>query len=107
MTDKLGNFLTEKMHDVGEALPLIGAGISMEADMIFGWRPENIVISGAPIPLLYNYEPINIPSNAVTGKELVPIYLGPRPSNSLEVHRAFSNKPQNTDCPDKFQISKK
>ena len=107
MPNKLGNFLIDKMNDVSEALPLIGAGMSMEADMIFGWRPENIVISGAPIPLLYNYEPINIPINPVTGKELIPIYLGARPSNSLEVHRSFSNKVQNTDCPDKFQISKK
>jgi hypothetical protein len=87
------------MHDVSEALPLIGAGHSMEADMIFGWRPENVVISGAPIPLLYNYEPIEVPCHPHTGKEMVPIYLGPRPSNSLEVHRAFANKALNTDSP--------
>jgi hypothetical protein len=107
MAEKLGKFIKEKMNEVSEALPLIGAGHSMEADMIFGWRPENIVISGAPIPLLYNYEPINIPCNPATGKELVPMYYGPRPANSLEVHRAFSNKAQNSDCPDSFRVSKK
>jgi hypothetical protein len=85
---------------VTEALPLIGAGQSMAADMVFGWRPNpDIVISGAPIPLNYNYEYLTIPVDPSTGKEFIPVYLGARQPNSLEVHRQFGNRAANTDCP--------
>jgi hypothetical protein len=90
-----------------EALPLIGAGHSMEADMIFGWRPENIVISGAPIPLNYNYETIQLPLDPETGKEQIPLFLGPRFHNSLEVHKSFANKACITECPTAIKINKK
>lgn len=68
--------------------------------MIFGWRPNpDIVISGAPIPLNYNYEHVTIPVDPLTAKDFIPLYLGARQPNSLEVHRQFGNKASNTDCP--------
>jgi hypothetical protein len=42
------------MHDDGIAMPLVKTGISMEADMNLGWRPKQN-ISGAPIPLYYDF----------------------------------------------------
>jgi hypothetical protein len=90
-----------------EALPLIGAGHSMEADMIFGWRPENIVVSGAPIPLNYNYETVYLPLDPETGKEAIPVYYGPRHHNSLEVHKNFANKASISDCPSAIKDLKK
>ena len=79
----------------------------MEADMIFGWRPENIVVSGAPIPLNYNYETVLLPLDPETGKDAIPVYYGPRHSNSLEVHKNFANKACISDCPTAIKDLKK
>lgn len=49
-------------------------------------------VTGAPIPLYYDFEPFNIPINPLTGKEYVPIYLGPRYRHSLAMHKSFANK---------------
>ena len=40
------------------ALPLVRRGVSIAADMKMGWRPRvpNGGVSGAPIPLFYDYE---------------------------------------------------
>ena len=57
-----------------------------------GWRPQRDPVSGAPIPLNYNYEPFVIPSNPVTLKPYIPLYLGPRIYNSLDVHKNFAAK---------------
>ena len=57
-----------------------------------GWRPQRETISGAPIPLNYEYEPFVIPNNPETLKPYVPLYLGPRLFNSLEVHKSFASK---------------
>jgi hypothetical protein len=62
----------------------------MQPDMKFGWRPKHEV-SGAPIPLYYDYEPFEIPINPITNEEYTPLYLGARPKNSLEVHKLFAN----------------
>jgi hypothetical protein len=66
-------------------MPLVRTGISMDADMNFGWRPKK-EFSGAPIPLYYDYEEFEVE------KEGELIYYGPRIHNSIEVHRQFANK---------------
>ena len=38
-------------------MPLIQSGVSMQPDMKLGWKPK-IEISGAPIPLYYEFEHI-------------------------------------------------
>lgn len=63
----------------------------MLPDMKFGWKPKD-AISGAPIPLYYDYEPFDIPINPLTNEEYDPIYYGPRPKHSLDVHKLYANK---------------
>jgi len=46
---------TAKSGGKEQPLPLIGSGASIMPDMKFGWKPKQ-EISGAPIPLYYNYE---------------------------------------------------
>jgi len=36
-------------------MPLIQSGMSLSPDMKFGWKPKD-EISGAPIPLYYEFE---------------------------------------------------
>jgi hypothetical protein len=60
--------------------PLVKSGISMAADMKLGWRPKQNV-SGAPIPLYYDFEEFKVEHDGE------PIYYGPRIHNSIEVHR--------------------
>jgi hypothetical protein len=43
--------------------------------MKFGWKPKE-EISGAPIPLYYDFEPFEVPLNPLTNAEYEPIYLG-------------------------------
>jgi len=44
---------------VDEAPPLIQSGFDSKPDMMFGWKPEQGIITTAPIPLHYNYcEPL-------------------------------------------------
>jgi len=69
---------------------LIRTGISLSYDIREGWKREEKVVSGAPIPLYYNYEYVSPPINPVTNKPFETLYLGPRHANSLELHRAFS-----------------
>ena len=40
--------------------------------------------------LYYDYEPFNIPNNPQTQKPYVPLYLGPRIYNSLDMHKQFA-----------------
>ena len=56
-----------------------------------GWRPQ-IEVTGAPIPLYYDFEGFHMPVNPATGKEFVPLYYGPRFKHSLEMHKHFANK---------------
>jgi hypothetical protein len=74
-------------------MPLIKSGASVHYDMMEGWRPQQELISGAPIPLYYDYEEFSIPINPLTNKPYVPLYYGPRRDNSLDVHKAFAAKP--------------
>ena len=46
-------------------MPLISKGMSMSPDMKFGWKPKQD-INGAPIPLYYDFEPFEIPTNPNT-----------------------------------------
>ena len=73
------------------AMPLIRSGVSMQSDMRMGWRPQ-IEVTGAPIPLYYDFEGFRMPLNEATGKEFVPLYYGPRFKHSLEMHKHFANK---------------
>lgn len=66
----------------------------MLPDMKFGWKPKD-PICGAPIPLYYDYEPLDIPINHITNEEYEPIYLGARPKHSLDVHKLYANKDLN------------
>lgn len=62
-------------------IPLVQSGISLEPDMLFGWRPKSL-IHGGPIPL--NFTMDTIPTRNC-------IYYGFRPEDSLELHETFSN----------------
>lgn len=64
--------------------------MSMCPDMKFGWKPKE-EISGAPIPLYYDFEPFEIPINPSTNLEYEPIYFGARPKHSLNVHKLYAN----------------
>ena len=50
--------------------------------MKLGWRPQ-IEVTGAPIPLYYDFETFSMPVNPITLKEQEPLYLGPRFKHSL------------------------
>ena len=44
-----------------------------------GWRPEDQGISGAPIPLLYNFDVVEVNTvHQETGEPIEPLYLGAR-----------------------------
>jgi len=93
----------EKQHSSLLPLPLINSSHSMKPDMMFGWKPT-ATAQGAPIPLYYEYEPISIPINPLTNEEFEVLYYGPRPKNSLEMHKLFSNlkTQRGTSYPFKF-----
>lgn len=46
-------------------MPLINSGASMQPDLKLGWRPKDGV-SGAPIPLYYEFERFEVPINPLT-----------------------------------------
>ena len=73
-------------------MPLIGSGASVLYDIKEGWRPSQVLVSGAPIPLYYDYEEFSPPINPATNKPYIPLYYGPRRDNSLDVHKAFAAK---------------
>ena len=64
--------------DKEELMPLIKSGISIAADMRFGWRPQQKEVHGAPIPLHYDFETYRVPLNPYTNKPYQIMYLGPR-----------------------------
>ena len=49
-----------------EPMPLIKSGVSIAADLRFGWRPNEKELHGAPIPLHYDYEHFKVPINPAT-----------------------------------------
>ena len=73
-------------------MPLIKTGASVLYDMREGWRPPDENLSGAPIPLYYDYEEFVPPINPLTMKPYIPLYYGPRRDNSLDVHKAYAIK---------------
>lgn len=84
-----------KTHDREDAspMPLIRTGGSIQADIKMGWRPKN-PYSGAPIPLYYDYENFSVIDYEETDPKRVPLYLGPRVHNSLQLHTLFAKKEQ-------------
>lgn len=75
-----------------QPIPLITEQYSLKPDMVFGWKPQEIQIAGAPIPLYFDYESYEgqMPLHPLTMEELPPTYLGPRFKDTLEMHRAFA-----------------
>ena len=61
-------------------IPLAHSGISLEPDMLFGWRPKSL-LSGGPIPLSFTGDVIPCKNS---------IFYGYRPEDSLELHENFS-----------------
>ena len=82
-----------RMNDAPLPLPnTFAVGGSIAADMRFGWRPAN-PYSGAPIPLFYDFACYDEDINYYSKDPFkVPIYLGPRISNSLQMHRLWSRQ---------------
>ena len=72
-------------------MPLVKSGHSMKPDMMFGWRPDIEPISGAPIPLYYEYETFEAPTELPSGL-MKTIFYGKRYSDTHKLHYAFSDK---------------
>ena len=72
-------------------MPLVRSGYSMKPDMMFGWRPDTQPVSGAPIPLYYEYEMFEEPEELLSGLMKV-IFYGKRYPDTHKLHRAFSDK---------------
>lgn len=72
-------------------MPLIKSGVSIAADLKFGWRPIEKELHGAPIPLHYDYEQFQVPKDPTTGKSYMVEYFGPRIQTSHDVHKKFAN----------------
>jgi hypothetical protein len=73
-------------------LPLVFTGGSVKYDIKDGWKPKKEEISGAPIPLYYDYDQFKIPIDPQTLKPFVPLYFGPRIFNSLKLHKQYAAK---------------
>lgn len=83
-------------------MPLIKSGVSIAADLRFGWRPVEKELHGAPIPLHYDYEQFTVPKNPATNRLYQVLYFGPRIQTSYDVHKKFANIENLTtdQCPD-------
>jgi cytosolic carboxypeptidase protein 2/3 len=77
---------------VPRPIPLITASYSLKPDMMYGWKPDISNIHGAPIPLYFDYEDMEVPINPQTDEEYPVTYYGPRFRDTLEMHKAFANK---------------
>lgn len=71
-----------KKSEIIPFIPLVQSGISLEPDMLFGWKPKTL-INGGPIPINFTME--SIPTKGC-------IYYGFRPEDSLELHEMYSGK---------------
>jgi hypothetical protein len=57
-----------------------------------GWKPQDQDLSGAPIPLLYNFDFVEVKEvDHETGLFIEPLYLGARLSTSTNMHKLFAN----------------
>ena len=71
----------------------------MKVDMKLGWKPDKDRISGAPIPLHYEFcSQEHSFTDPITGLLVPPLYLGPRIPNSLTMHKWYANKEFATSC---------
>jgi hypothetical protein len=70
-------------------MPIISTGGSLAADMKMGWKPKG-PISGAPIPLFYEFDQYTHMNPDPTS---VLLYLGPRLKNSSILHKQYARKP--------------
>jgi hypothetical protein len=52
-------------------------------DIKLGWKPSEIGPSGAPIPLNYNFDLLEIKEYDKYGLQIEPLYLGPRYPTSV------------------------
>ena len=50
-----------------------------------------MTIKGAPIPLYFDYESIDLPIDPATQQEYQVTYYGQRFRDSIEMHKTFSN----------------
>lgn len=67
-----------------EPAPLVSSGYDLKIDMKLGWRPDKDRISGAPIPLHYDFGQEEWTyCDPTTGLPIQPLYLGARIPNSL------------------------
>ena len=48
-------------------------------------------ITGAPIPLYFDYETFDLPINHLTNEEFDVTYYGNRFKDSLEMHKGYAN----------------
>ena len=67
-------------EEIISCIPLAHSGISLEPDMLFGWRPKSL-LSGGPIPLSFTGDVISCKNS---------IFYGYRHEDSLELHENFS-----------------
>ena len=82
-----------------EPAPLVNSGYDLKIDMKLGWRPDKDRISGAPIPLHYDFGQEEWTyCDPTTGLPIQPLYLGARIPNSLLMHKYFANKEIATSC---------
>ena len=58
---------------------------SLKPDMVFGWQPNDI--HGAPIPLRFDFDVVELPINPNTQDEYPIYYIGKRYTDSLTMHR--------------------
>jgi hypothetical protein len=75
----------QERGELPQAMPLVQEGISLETDMIFGWRPK-IESMSPPIPLYFDFIEHPIKAYNLTGGLNTVVYQGHRPKNSYQVH---------------------
>jgi hypothetical protein len=64
-----------------------------------GWKPKDQDLSGAPIPLLYNFDQVEVKEmDPETGLLIEPLYLGARHATSTQMHKVFANLDRSGGC---------
>ena len=75
------------------SIPILEKSYSLEPDMIFGWMPK-IKFKG-PIPLNFDHFVVDSIIDETSNNPNYPlVYLGLRPSNSLELHDKLNENSQ-------------
>ena len=79
--------------------PIVNKKGDIIYDVKMGWKPEEQELSGAPIPLMYNFDQIQVKEyDQETGLPIEPLYLGPRWPTSTQMHKSFANLERATGC---------